>query len=89
VKLSNVLLASLASLGVLTIGADSALAGLYFSAVYPGVELGYPLARTPASQASQGNNARANYTAQNRQVRHPHFATRISGSALKHKTASR
>ena len=45
-KLNNVLLAGLVSIGLLTIGADSALAGGYFSVGNPG-----------GLQAASGTNA--------------------------------
>ncbi|HEX7193947.1 MAG TPA: hypothetical protein VF207_03170, partial [Chthoniobacterales bacterium] len=64
-KLNSVLLAGLVSIGLLTIGADSALAGGFFSAGNPGglrSALSYPLPRTPANQAWERNNAWANYT---------------------------
>ena len=69
-KLKNVLLAGLASIGLLTTGADSALAGGYFSAGNPGglqAASGYHLAATPANQAWERNNAWTKYTAQIRQ----------------------
>jgi hypothetical protein len=86
-KLNSVLLAGLVSIGLLTIDADSALAGGFFSAGNPGglrSALSYPLARTPANQAWERNNAWANYTAQNRQVQVPNVSTGTSGSALQH-----
>jgi hypothetical protein len=86
-KLNSVLLAGLVSIGLLTIGADSALAGGFFSAGNPGglrSALSYPLPRTPANQAWERNNAWANYTAQNRQVQVPKISTGTSGSALQH-----
>jgi hypothetical protein len=87
-KLNSLLLAGLVSVGLLMIGADGALAGGYFSAGNPGglrAWLSYPLARTPANQAWERNNAWANYTAQNRQVQVPKVSTGTSGSALQHK----
>ena len=86
-KFSNVLLAGLVSIGLLTIGADSGFAGGYFSAGNPGglrAAPGYPLATTPANQAWESNNAWATYTAQNRQVQLPNVSTGTSGSALQH-----
>ena len=88
-KLNNVLLAGLVSIGLLTIGADSALAGGYFSAGNPGgLQAGssYRLAPTPANQAWERNNAWANYTAQIRQG--PNASTGTSGSALQHKAVT-
>ena len=86
-KLNSVLLAGLVSIGLLTIGADSALAGGYFSAGNPGGQrsaLSYPLAPTPANQAWESNNAWTNYTARSNQVQVPHFSSETSGSALQH-----
>ena len=91
-KLNSVLLAGLVSIGLLTIGADGAFAGGYFSAGNPGglrSALSYPLARTPANQAWESNNAWANYTAQNRQVQVPNVSTATSGSALQHNVVNR
>jgi hypothetical protein len=84
-KLKTVLLAGLASVSLLTIGADNALAGGYFLAGNPGglrAASSYLLAPTPANQAWERNNAWASYTAQNRQV--PNVSTGTSGSALQH-----
>ena len=84
-KLNSVLLAGLLSIGLLTIGADSALAGGYFSAGNPGglrAASSYRLAATPANQAWERNNAWTSYTAQNRQA--PNVSTGTSGSALQH-----
>ena len=84
-KLNSVLLAGLVSIGLLTISAVSAFAGGHFSAGNPGglkAGLGYPLARTPANQAWETNNAWANYRAQNIQVQAPRVSTGTSGSAL-------
>ena len=86
-KINSVLLAGLVSLGLLTISADNAFAGSYFSAGNPGglkAGLGYPLARTPANQAWETNNAWANYKAQNGQIQVPNVSTGNSGSALQH-----
>src|SRR5580700_11852174 len=85
-KLNSVLLAGLVSIGLLTIGADSAFAGGnfgHFSAGNPGglrAGSSYRLAPTPANQAWERNNAWAKYTAQIRQG--PKFSTGTSGSAL-------
>src|SRR5580700_4743690 len=84
-KLNSVLLAGLASIGLLTIGADSALAGGYFSTGNPGglrAPSSYRLAPTPANQAWERNNAWTNYRAQNTQVQVPNVATGTSGLAL-------
>ena len=73
-KMKSVLLTGLVSIGLLTMGASSAFAGGYFSAGNPGglrAGLGYPLARTPANQAWETNNAWANYKAQIGQVQVP------------------
>ena len=86
-KLNSVLLAGLVSLGLLTISADNALAGGYFSAGNPGglpAASGYRLAHTPANQAWETNNAWANYRAQSMQVQVPKVSTGTSGSALQH-----
>jgi hypothetical protein len=86
-KLNSVLLAGLASIGLLTSGADSAFAGGYFSAGNPGglrAASSYRLAHTPANQAWERNNAWANYTAQNRQVQVPSVPTGTSRSVLQH-----
>jgi hypothetical protein len=86
-KISNVLLVGLVSIGLLTIGADSGFADGYFSAGNPGglrAAPGYPLALTPANQAWERNNAWDSYTAQNRQVQVPNVSTGTSGSALQH-----
>ena len=83
-KLNSVLLAGLVSIGLLTIGADSASARGYFSAGNPGglpAASGYRLAHTPANQAWETNNAWAHYSAQLRQVQ-PNVTTGTSGSAL-------
>ena len=59
-KLKTVLLAGLDSVTLLTIGADSALAGGYFLAGNPGglrAASSYLLAPTPANQAWERNNA--------------------------------
>jgi hypothetical protein len=87
-KLNNVLLAGLVSIGLLTFGADSAFArgrgGRYFSAGNPGgiaATSGSRLAHTPANQAWATNNAWAHYSAQLRQVQ-PNVTTGTSGSAL-------
>jgi hypothetical protein len=84
-KLNSVLLAGLVSIGLVTIGADSASAGGYFSQGNPGglsAASGYPLAHTPANQAWETNNAWANFKAQNRQVQVPNVSTGKSASAL-------
>jgi hypothetical protein len=83
-KLNNVILGGLISVGLLTIGANSAFAGGHFSAGNPGglrAPLGYHMAPTPANQAWEGNNAWANYRAQNVQVQAPKVSTGTSGSA--------
>src|SRR3984893_1047555 len=88
-KLNSVLLAGLVSIGLLTIGAESAWARGYFSAGNPGglrAGSSYRLAQTPANQAWERNNAWANYKAQNRQE--PNVSTGTSGSPLKHKTVT-
>jgi hypothetical protein len=85
-KLNSVLLTCLISIGLLTISGDNAFARGYFSVGNPGglkAGLGYPLARTPANQAWETNNAWANYRAQT-QLQAPGAATRSSGSALQH-----
>jgi hypothetical protein len=86
-KLNSVLLTGLVSIGLLTIGANSALAGGYFSAGNPGglrAASSYRLAQTPANQAWERNNAWANYRAQSMQVQVPKVSTGTSGSALQH-----
>ena len=86
-KLNSVLLAGLVSIGLLTIGADSALAGGYFSAGNPGglrASSSYRLAQTPANQAWETNNAWAKYTVQSGQAQVPKVSTVTSGSALQH-----
>ena len=84
-KLNSVLLAGLVSIGLLTIGADSAFAGgHFFSAGNPGglrAGSSYRLAPTPSNQAFERNNAWANYAAQNR-------STGTSGSAFQHNGAT-
>jgi hypothetical protein len=69
-KLNSVLLAGLVSIGLLTIGADSAFAGGHFFSAgnSGGLEPGssYRLAPTPANQAWERNNAWAKYTARKR-----------------------
>ena len=89
-------LALLVAVGLLTIGADSALAGGYvrsgspggyFSAGNPGgLQTGsnYWLTPTPANQAFERNNAWANYAARNTPVQVPNASTGTSGSALQH-----
>ncbi len=88
-KLNNALLAGLASIALLTIGTDSALAGGYFSAGNPGglqLASSYRLAPTPANQAWERNNAWTKYTAQ---IRHgPNVSTGTSGSAHQNKAAT-
>ena len=77
-KLNSVLLAGLVSIGLLTIGADSASARGYFSAGNPGglrAASGYRLAHTPANQAWETNNAWANYKALSGQVQVPNVST--------------
>ena len=84
-KLNSVLLAGLVSIGLLTIGANSAFAGGYFSAGNPGglrAGSSYRLAQTPANQAWERNNAWTNYRAQNTQVQVPNVSTGTSGLAL-------
>jgi hypothetical protein len=86
-KLNNLVLGGLVSIGLLTIGANSAFARGHFSAGNPGglrAGLSYPLASTPANQAWESNNAWANYGAQNMPVQAPKFSTGTSGSALQH-----
>ncbi|HEX4202226.1 MAG TPA: hypothetical protein VHY59_11955 [Chthoniobacterales bacterium] len=87
-KLNRVLLAGLVSIGLLTIGADSAFAGgHFFSAGNPGglrAGSSYRMAQTPANQAWERNNAWANYRAQNMQVQVPKSPSGTSGSALQH-----
>ena len=86
-KANSVLLASLISIGLLTMAADSAFAGGYFSAGNPGGLRGassYRLAPTPANQAWERNNAWIKYTAQNRQVQVPNVSTGTPGLALQH-----
>ena len=86
-KVKDVLLAGLVSIGLLTIGADSGFAGGYFSAGNPGglrAASSYRLAPTPANQAWERNNAWASYTAQNRQVQVPNVSTGTSGSAFQY-----
>ena len=90
-KLNSFLLASLVSIGLLTIGLDGAFArgrgGRYFSAGNPGgiaTTSGSRLAHTPANQAWATNNAWAHYSAQLRQVQVPNVSTGTSGSALQH-----
>ncbi len=92
-RLNRISLAVLVAVGLLTISAGSALAGGYvrsgspggyFSAGNPGglqVGSSYRLAQTPANQAWEGNNAWANYAAQNRPVQVPNVSTGTSGSA--------
>jgi hypothetical protein len=82
-KVNTVLLAGLVSIGLLTIGADSALAGGYFSAGNPGglrAASSYRLAATPANQAWERNNAWTKYAAQ----KVPNVSTGTPGSALQH-----
>ena len=77
-KINSVLLAGLVSIGLLTIGSDSAFAGSHFVAGNPGGMrggLGYHLLQTPANQAFERNNAWANYRAQNSQVQAPKVGT--------------
>ena len=86
-KMKSVLLTGLVSIGLLTMGASSAFAGGYFSAGNPGglrAGLGYPLARTPANQAWETNNAWANYRAQIGQVQVPKVPAGSSSSAMQH-----
>jgi hypothetical protein len=86
-KLNSVLLAGLVSIGLLTIGADRAFAGGYFSAGNPGglrAALSYRLAKTPANQAWERNNAWAKYTAQSGQIQVPKVSNGTSGSAPQH-----
>lgn len=86
-KIKCVLLTGLVSIGLLTMGASSAFAGGYFSAGNPGglrAGLGYPLARTPANQAWETNNAWANYRAQIGQVQVPKVPAGSSSSAMQH-----
>ena len=99
-KINSVLLAGLASIGLLTIGADCAFAGGhlsfrspggYFSAGNPGglrAPSSYRLAPTPANQAWERNNAWTNYRAQNAQVQVPNVSTGTSGLALIHKAVT-
>jgi hypothetical protein len=86
-KLKNVLLGGILSIGLLTIGADAGFARGYLSAGNPGglrSGANYRLAPTPANQAWERNNAWANYRAQNTQVQAPNVSTGTSGSALQH-----
>jgi hypothetical protein len=86
-KLKNVLLGGILSIGLLTIAADAGLARGYFSAGNPGglrSGTSYRLASTPANQAWERNNAWANYRVQNTQVQAPNVSTGTSGSALQH-----
>jgi len=86
-KMKSVLLTGLVSIGLLTMGASSAFAGGYFSAGNPGglrAGLGYPLARTPANQAWETNNACANYKAQIGQVQVAKVPAGSSSSAMQH-----
>jgi hypothetical protein len=86
-KLNSVLLAGLVLIGLLTISVDNSFAGGYFSAGNPGglrAGLGYPLARTPANQAWETNNAWINYRAQNIQLQAPKASPGTSASALQH-----
>jgi hypothetical protein len=86
-KLNNVLLGGLVSVGLLTIGANSAFAGGHFSTGNPGglrAGLGYPLTPAPANQAWERSNAWANYGAQNIQVQPPKVSTGTSSSAVQH-----
>ena len=90
-RLNRISLAVLAAVAFLTIDADSALAGGYvrsgspggyFSAGNPGglrVGSSYRLAPTPANQASETNNAWANYAAQRSPVQVPNVSTGTSG----------
>ena len=69
-KLNTVLFAGVVSTGLLTVGADSAFAGGYFSAGNPGglrAASSFPLAHTPSNQAWERNNA---WTAYNANLRH-------------------
>jgi hypothetical protein len=80
------LIAGLVSIGLLTIGADRAFAGGYFSAGKPGglgSALSYALAQTPANQAW------AKYTAQNRQVQVPNVSTGTYARLSRHAPATR
>jgi hypothetical protein len=84
-KLNNFIRVGLVSIGLLTIAANSAFAGGYFSLGNPGgmrPGLSYPLARTPANQAWESNNAWAKYRAQSGQVQVPRAPTGTSGSTL-------
>ena len=89
-KINSVLLAGLVSIGLLTIGAESAFAGGHFghfSAGNPGglrAGSSYRLAPTPANQAWERNNAWANYGAQNMPVQAPKVSNGTSGSVLQH-----
>ena len=86
-KINSVLLAGLVLIDLLTISADNAFAGRNFSAGNPGglkAGLGYPLARTPANQAWETNNAWTNYRTQNIQLQAPKASPGTSGSALQH-----
>ena len=86
-KLNSVLLAGLVSIGLLTIGANSAFAGRYFSAGNPGglrAGSSYRLAHTPANQAWERNKAWADYTAQLRQVPRANVSSGMSRPALQH-----
>ena len=86
-KLNSVVRAGLVSIGLLTMAANSAFAGGYFSLGNPGgmrAGLSYPLARTPANQAWERNDAWAKYKAQSGQVQVPRVPTGTSGSTLQH-----
>jgi hypothetical protein len=74
-KLSTDFIAGMLAVGLLTVGAEGAFAGPrvggYFSAGNPGgLRYGsdYHMARTPANQAWERNNAWATYNAQLRQI---------------------
>jgi hypothetical protein len=86
-KSNSVLLRGLVSIGLLTIGANSAFSGGHFSTGNPGGQragLSYPVASTPANQAWERDNAWANYRAQNMQVQAPKVSGGTSGSAAQH-----
>jgi hypothetical protein len=83
-KLNSVVRAGLVSISLLTIAANSAFAGGYFSLGNPGgmrAGLSYPLAHTPANQAWERNGAWAKYRAQS-QVQVPRVPTGTSGPTL-------
>jgi len=90
-KINNVLLAGLVSIGLLTIGGNSAFAGTHFFAGNPGGLRGgssYRVLPTPANQAFERNNAWNKYRAQNSQIQAPSASTGTSGSVLQPKAGT-